>query len=296
MRKGLALVAIVLVVAAGLLWFLSAPSALNPNVVAEVSLPGDAEAGRLVFFAGGCESCHMTPGQEDTKKLGGGLPLKTPFGTFYPPNISPDANDGIGTWKPEDFATALLLGVSPKGAHYYPAFPYGSYRWMKAKDVRDLFAFLRTLPPVVGRPPRSEVDFPFDIRRAIGLWKFWYLADLPARDGQNPAQSWSLGHYLVEGPGHCGECHSPRDVLGGIIASRRFGGAALLDGKGKAPALTRAGLADWSKTDISDALSSGFTPSGDTLGGAMAGVVRNTAQLPPAYRDAIAAYLKDENK
>jgi mono/diheme cytochrome c family protein len=224
------------------------------------------------------------------------LALKTPFGTFFPPNISPDPEDGIGAWKAADFAAALLLGASPRGTHYYPALPYGSYRWMKPTDVRDLFAYLKTLTPVAGRAPPSEIAFPFNIRRALGLWKLWYLRDQPGRDGEGVTNTWTLGRYLVEGPGHCAECHSPRDFLGGIIASRQLTGGALLDGKGKAPDITSAALKDWSKSDIAEALSSGFTPSGDTLGGAMAVVVRNTAQLPNAYREAIAAYLKDENK
>jgi len=276
-------------------WVLSSPTKIDKETAAEMAIPGEPVAGRILFFAGGCDSCHMSQGQSDPLKLGGGLALKTPFGTFYPPNISPDASDGIGRWTAVAFADALLKGVSPDGAHYYPAFPYASYRLMKPKDLRDLFAFIETLPPVAGRAPTTTLAFPFDIRRGVGLWKLWYLrgGELPAETDRGP--SWMLGRYLVEGPGHCGECHSPRDLFGGVIASKRLSGAPILDGKGKAPDITTHGLKDWSKADIIEALSSGFTPNGDTLGGAMAAVVRNTAELPKSYRQAIAEYLKDDS-
>ena len=292
MKRWTALFVLFLGAAAIAAWFLSAPRTIDAETAAAVSKPGDAAAGRIVFYAGGCDSCHASPGQSDPLRLGGGLALTTPFGTFYPANISPDANDGIGGWSVVDFANALLEGVSPRGTHYYPAFPYTSYRRMTAEDVRDLFAYLRTLPAVVGRPPRTSLAFPFDVRRGVGLWKLLYLG--PIEDAPSPDKSdlWRLGRYLVEGPGHCAECHSPRNVFGAIVPGRRLTGGPLLDGKGKAPSLTEAGLSDWSKADIVEALSSGFTPSGDSLGGPMAAVVRNTAQLPASYREAIADYLK----
>ncbi len=273
-------------------WFASAPRSLSAIVAQEVDAPGEAAAGRIVFFAAGCDSCHMSPGQSDPLRLGGGREVKTPFGSFYPPNISQDVHDGIGAWSADDFAGALLLGVSPRREHYYPAFPYTSYRRMKPVDVRDLFAFLRTLPAVAGRAPPHTLAFPFTIRRGVGLWKRLFLGanalpDAPGRDA-----AWKLGRYLVEGPGHCAECHSPRNMLGAIVAHRRLTGGPLPDGKGKAPDITAAGLKDWSKADIVEALSTGFTPSGDSLGGPMAATVRNTAELPASYREAIADYLK----
>ena len=285
---GLAIVAGFL--AAG--WLASAPGKLSPEVAEVMKSPGDAADGRIVFFAAGCDSCHMSPGQDDPLRLGGGREVKTPFGSFYPPNISQDPNDGIGRWSAYDFARALLVGVSPRGEHYYPAFPYTSYRRMTRIDVRDLYAFMRTLPAVSGRAPPHALAFPFTIRRAIGLWKRLYLGGRQFPDAAGRDEVWKLGRYLVEGPGHCGECHSPRDPLGGIIAHRRLTGGVSPDGKGRAPDITAAGLKDWGKADIAEALSSGITPSGDSLGGLMAAVVRNTAQLPASYRDAIADYLK----
>ncbi len=294
MRRLVALLIILIAVAAAAAWALTAPKSLDPATAAAVSLPGDPVAGEIVFHAGGCVSCHATPGQPDTTRLGGGLALKTAFGTFYPPNISPDKHDGIGAWTAPEFATALLLGVSPRGAHLYPAFPYTSYRLMTPKDVRDLFAYLKTLPPVAGRAPPNAVSFPFDIRRAIGFWKLLYMRPFPVPDFAARDEAWRLGWYLVNGPGHCAECHSPRDFLGGIVADERLTGGPSPDGKGKAPSLTAAALKDWNKGDITEALSSGFTPSGDSLGGPMAEVVRNTAQFPASYRDAIAVYLKSD--
>lgn len=274
-------------VAAVTAWFPTAPRFVDQETLRAIDEPADASAGRIVFFESGCESCHVSPGQSDPMKLGGGMALATPFGTFYPPNISPDPRDGIGEWTAGRFANALLEGVSPNGEHYYPAFPYSSYRRLKAVDVRDLFAFLKTLAPVAGRAPKTNLAFPLNIRRAVGVWKRLYLADEAA-----PKSNWALGEYIVNGPGHCGECHSPRGWLGGIIAGKSLTGAPMMDGKGKAPDLTSKGLKDWSKADIVEALSSGFTPSGDSLGGAMAAVVRNTSQLPKDRLEAIADYLK----
>jgi mono/diheme cytochrome c family protein len=174
----------------------------------------------------------------------------------------------------------------------YPAFPYPSYCRTSIKDARDLFAFLRTLPPVPGRAPQNALGFPFSIRRAVGFWKLLYMPRIDHPLAVDPTDTEGLGRYLVSGPGHCAECHSPRDLLGGIIASRRLTGGPLPDGKGKAPDITAHGLRDWSEDDVVTALSTGFTPSGDMLGSAMAAVVRNLSQVTEQDRAAIAYYLK----
>ena len=164
------------------------------------------------------------PGQEDKTRLGGGLGLKSPFGTFYVPNISPDPNDGIGKWSEADFVTAMLKGTSPDGRHYFPAFPYASYQRMNVDDVRDLFAHLKTLPPVKGKVRDHDVPFPFNVRRTLGGWKFLFLDGKPFAPDASKSAEWNRGAYLVNGPGHCAECHSPRNALGGIVASQRFAG------------------------------------------------------------------------
>jgi mono/diheme cytochrome c family protein len=291
-RIALSLVAALVAAAAAAAWFVTGPRGVSAEVAAAVSEPGDPEAGKNVFYIAGCESCHMSPGQKDPLRLGGGLELKTPFGSFYPPNISPDPVDGIGAWSVADFANALMAGVSARGDHLYPAFPYPSYCRMSIKDVRDLFAFLHTTPPISGRAPSNALKFPFSIRRAVGVWKLLYMPKIDHPIAVDPTDEEALGRYLVNGPGHCAECHSPRDFFGGIISSRRLTGGPLPDGKGKAPNIKGEGLEDWSEDDVETALSTGFTPSGDVLGSAMTAVVRSLKQVPEPDLAAIAHYLK----
>jgi mono/diheme cytochrome c family protein len=292
MRRLIALALSFVAAAAVAAWFATAPRGVGADVAAAVSQPGDPEAGRIVFYVAGCESCHMSPSQNDPLRLGGGMELKTPVGSFYPPNISPDPADGIGVWSAANFADALMTGVSPDGEHLYPAFPYTSYGRMSIKDVRDLYAFLRTTPAVSGRAPPHALTFPFSIRRAVGFWKLLYMPKTDQPLAIDPTEQGALGRYLVQGPGHCAECHSPRDFLNGIVASRRLTGGPMPDGKGKAPDITALGLKDWSESDVEDALSTGLTPSGDVLDGPMAAVVRSLSQAPAPDLAAIAHYLK----
>jgi mono/diheme cytochrome c family protein len=234
------------------------------------------------------------PKQDDHRRLGGGLALATPFGTFKVPNISSDPKLGIGGWSEEAFVNALLRGVGRNGEHLYPAFPYTSYQRMQLDDVRDLFAFLKSLPAEATPSEPHALPFPFSVRRGLAAWKLLYL------DGKtftpDPAKSAELnrGAYLVEGPGHCAECHSPRDALGGIIASRRFAGGLDAEGKGWVPNITphADGIGNWSEKDIAYLLEAGFTPDGALVSATMADVVLNTAKLSPADRKAMAAYLK----
>ena len=286
------LAAILVAAGAAAAWFVTVPRRISSEVAAAVSEPGDPEAGKTVFYIAGCDSCHMSPRQKDPLRLGGGMELKTPFGSFYPPNISPNPKDGIGSWSAADFANAIMAGVAPRGRHLYPALPYTSYSRMSVKDVRDLFAFLRTTPPVSGRAPPNALVFPFSIRRGVGFWKLLYMPRIDHPIAVNPTGEEALGRYLVEGPGHCAECHSPRDLFGGIIAQRRLTGGPLPDGKGKAPDITAHGLRNWSEDDVATALSTGFTPTGDVLGSAMAAVVRSLSHAPSADLAAIARYLK----
>ncbi|MCC7345793.1 MAG: cytochrome c, partial [Variibacter sp.] len=278
------------IVAFGVFWFLTAPASIAPGQLP--ARTADLDNGRTMFFAGGCASCHATPNQENRMRLGGGLGLKSPFGTFYVPNVSPDPNDGIGGWSEAQFATAMLKGTSPAGEHDYPAFPYGSYQRMRMDDVRDLFAFIKTLPPVAGKAQAHDLRFPFNIRRTVGVWKFLYLDGQPFRADSTRSAEWNRGAYLVNGPGHCAECHSPRDALGGIKAAQRFAGGPNPEGEGWVPNITQAGLSKWSQADIEELLASGALPDGDSVGGAMAPVIRNTSQLSAGDRKAMAVYLK----
>ena len=294
-KLALGVVTVLLVVAAAG-WVASSPRRLDAATLAATG-PGNAQAGARMFDMGGCTSCHAAPGAtgEARRELAGGLELKTAFGNFVVPNISPDPEYGIGRWSFADFANAMQRGVAPDGRHLYPAFPYTSYARMTLADTADLFAFLHTLPPVRSRPPASQVSFPYNIRRGIGLWDLAFLRTDPVIALPPDADPAVLrGRYIVEGPGHCGECHTPRNTVGGVDRGQWLAGAANPDGEGNIPNLTPGadGLEDWSAKDIAYYLESGFTPDFDSVGGSMVEVQENMAKLPASDREAIAAYLK----
>jgi mono/diheme cytochrome c family protein len=276
--------------AAAALWFFTAPQSIPESALAPHT--PDLVNGRTMFLIGGCASCHAVPEQEDAIRLGGGLALNSPFGVFYVPNISSDKKDGIGGWSEAQFVTAMVKGTSPAGEHLYPALPYVSYQRMRLEDLRDLFAYLKTLPAISGKVRDHALRFPYSIRQALGVWKLLFL------DGKaftpDPAQSvqWNRGAYLVNGPGHCAECHSPRNFLGAIIASRRFAGGPSPNGQGGVPDITQGKLHDWKVGELAETLSTGMTADADLVGGLMMEVVSNTRQLSAADRDAIAVYLK----
>jgi mono/diheme cytochrome c family protein len=266
-----------------------------PATTAASSLPAytpDPANGLTAFNAGGCSSCHAVPGQPDRLKLGGGLAIPSPFGTFYSPNISPDPADGIGRWSEAEFVSAVLKGTSPAGTHYFPAFPYASYAHARVEDIRDLFAYLKTLAPVSGKVRDHAVPFPFHIRRNVGIWKLLFMDDKPYRPDPARSAQWNRGAYLVGGLGHCAECHSPRNFLGGIVAAQRFAGGPNPEGEGWVPNITQKRLGDWSAKDIAYFLESGQTPDGDTAGGSMVRVIRNISQLSAEDRAAMAEYIK----
>ncbi|MEN5081064.1 cytochrome c [Bosea sp. TWI1241] len=290
------LITLLLFIALGLAGFfvLTDPRVVSPGPEIGTLPPPNLENGRVLFAAGGCASCHATPGQDDKTRLGGGLVLDSPFGKFHVPNISPHTRDGIGNWGTADFIRAMAAGVSPGGHHYYPSFPYTSYRLMPPQALNDLLAYMRTLPAVEGRAPAHELAFPFDIRRIVGGWKLMFFDGSPFRPDPAKSESWNRGAYLVNGPGHCAECHSARNSLGAIVPATRLAGGPDPEGKGWVPNITQheSGLGKWSVEEIAELLKSGFTPSFDSVGGSMAVVIRNTAQLSDADRLAMAEYLK----
>ncbi|OAF04853.1 alkylated DNA repair protein [Bradyrhizobium centrolobii] len=278
------------VAAAGVYWWLSAPTA----VLADTGLahaPNFAN-GEEMFNAGGCASCHAVPDQPDRTRLGGGVAIRSPFGTFYAPNISPDPNDGIGRWNEAAFVNAVTKGVSPAGQHYFPAFPYTSYQHAKREDVLDLFAYLKTLPPVAGKVRDHDVRFPFDIRRNVGIWKFLFMDGKPFAADAARSPQWNRGAYLVNSFGHCAECHSPRNFLGGIIGAQRFAGGPNPEGEGWIPNITQKRLGDWSAKDVAYFLKTGELPDGDSAGGAMRRVIKNTSLLSEQDLAAMAEYVK----
>jgi mono/diheme cytochrome c family protein len=279
------------VVAAGV-WWITAPQPIAGAARGQFDRAGDPERGRLVFAAGDCASCHASPGQSDRLRLGGGLALASPFGTFRVPNISPNREDGIGSWRAIDLANALLRGVSPDGSHYYPAFPYSSYAHMTADDVVDLMAYLRTIPAVSGRAPPHDINPVFGIRRFVGFWKALYFDPSPIEPDPRQNEKWNRGRYLAESLGHCAECHATRDLFGGIKSKTRFAGGPDPEGTGFYPNITSTRIGDWSEQDIAEMLRSGNTPNHGRVGSSMSDVIINAAMLPSGDREAIAAYIK----
>ena len=257
----------------------------------------DLANGELVFRVGGCLACHAapagTPGAERALPTGG-TPLPTPVGTFYPGNLTPDRETGLGGWTEAEFLTAMVHGVSPDRRHYFPAFPYRAYAVARSEDLRDLWAYLRQLPAVRAPGRAAEIRLLPLARRTVGLWK--RLAGDPRPPAADPAQSaaWNRGAYLVHGPGHCGECHTPRNLLRIRDERRALAGGAHPAGEGKVPSL-RGLVARHRYKDAAElalALQFGETLGYDKLAsGGMGAIQTELSQLPPAEPRAIAEYL-----
>jgi len=279
-------------------WWLTEPRPMSADELPDHA--ADATAGERIFWAGGCASCHATPvdgkraKDENKLLLGGGLELDTPYGIFRVPNISSNKEDGIGDWTMIQFVNAMQRGVSPGRQHYYPSFPYTSYAKIPATDIMDLKAYLDTLSSMPGQVADHALEFPWTLRRGIGAWKRRYLDTEPVIRFETASPPIEQGRELVEGAGHCGECHTERDSFGGLVTDRWLAGAPNPEGRGRIPNITPAGknISEWSASDIAYYLESGFTPEYDTVGGTMVAVQENMARLTKADRDAIASYLK----
>lgn len=248
-----------------------------------------AERGEYLVSAGGCISCHTA---EQNKPFAGGVALESPFGTFYAPNITPDPGTGIGGWSEEAFVRAFRHGVSPDGDWYYPAFPYTFYTGISDTDLLAIKAYLDGLDPIEQPNRPHDLIWFAGFRPGMRLWNWLYLdpGSGIAAANDEPAR----GAYLVENLGHCAACHSPRNLLGGIIESRRFTGTTGGPEGDLVPNITphADGIADWSENDLVFLLELGMTASGDFVGGSMAEVVEdNTGRLNVEDRAAIANYL-----
>jgi mono/diheme cytochrome c family protein len=246
--------------------------------------------GRSLAIAGDCVSCHLREGGEP---FAGGRPMHTPFGVVYTANITPDAQTGIGSWTADDFYRALHDGIDDEGRNLYPAFPYPWFRRVTREDSDAIYAFLKSVPAVVYTPPSNELPFPLRIRFLVKGWNLLFLrGDTYAPD---PAQSaeWNRGAYLVEGLGHCGACHTPKNFLGADKSGRRYHGGTLE--RWVAPDLTghtRTGLGAWNATEVDAFLRAGRNERA-AAGGTMSEVVTySTSLLPEEDRRAIALYLK----
>ncbi|MFI4988405.1 MAG: c-type cytochrome [Alphaproteobacteria bacterium] len=282
---------------ARLSWALALALALAATV-AETRAAGDAaagsaERGAYVFAAAGCAECHTEKGG---KPLAGGRALKTPYGTFYSPNITPDPAAGIGKWSETDFRRALREGIGPDGTHFFPAFPYPSFTLMTDEDIRDLFAYLKSLPAVAQANRRHELRFPFRYRLLMLGWNRLYLKRGPLPPDPERSPQWNRGAYLVQALGHCGECHTPRNWFGALNWEKVLSGSTAGPDGESVPNLTPdqdTGIGKWSEKDIVYLLETGQKPDGDDVGHGMNAVVdQSTSKLTPEDRAAVAAYLK----
>jgi len=275
-----------------------------PKTLPASALPAhkpDLANGEYMFIAGSCAECHAVPVDKckstrvrDKHVLAGGRCIKTPYGIFNVPNISPDKETGIGKWTTLDFINAMKRGIGPGGTHLYPAFPYTSYQRMTYEDLIDLKTYLDTLPAVKNEVPPHQLTFPYNVRRGVGLWQLLYVDGKTFKPDPKASEEVNRGAYLAKGPGHCAECHSPRNFIGGVIASEAFAGARNPEGKGRIPNITPShdGIGDWTADDIAYFFETGNTPEFDVVGGLMAPVQDNLAKLKPADRAALAAFLK----
>jgi mono/diheme cytochrome c family protein len=287
MRLVLALVVVVLVAVAA--WLLVPWRGAPP----EIALSGDAARGEYVLRLGGCVTCH-TDEKNGGKFLAGGRALGSPFGTFYTSNITPDPGTGIGGWSTGAFVRAMTEGLSPAGHPYFPAFPYTSYTHMTPQDLADLKAYLDAVEPVASAVPDHEVPFPFGFRPLLKGWQLLFFEDGTFAPDPNRSDAWNRGAYIVNGPGHCSECHTPRNALGAPERDRFLAGTRDgPDGK-PVPNITPHpdGIGDWSKSDLVFAFQTSILPDGDVFGGAMAEVVDDgLSHLSTRDLEAIAEYL-----
>ncbi len=265
-------------------------SVATPLQVSEAQL----ERGRQVFNAASCAVCH-TDKENNGEPLAGGYAMKSDFGTFYTPNITPDPETGIGNWSDEDFIRALQQGISPQGDHYFPSFPYTAYTKMHRDDVLALKAYLFSLKPVKKANREHDLAFYVTMTPSARIWKSTYFKQGEFIDVPGKSAEWNRGAYLVEAMGHCSECHTPRKALGALDEGMAFAGVQKMTGVGTVPNITpdkKTGIGRWSVDDLVYYFETGTTLSGDSSGGKMASIIDNSLSLLPAGdRKAIAVYL-----
>ena len=239
------------------------------------------QRGAALSAIGNCRGCHTTP---EGRSFAGGVPFPTPFGTVYSTNITPDAGTGIGAWTEADFIRAMREGVDRAGRHLYPVFPYDHFTHVTDEDDRAIYAYLMTRPAVQARAPANELAFPFNLRATLGVWKSLYFK----RGGENFA---SRGEYLVEGLGHCGGCHTPRNAAGAEIGERRLDGGEAEGWHAYAINERSESPVRWSVDALSAYLAHGFHPEHGVSRGPMAPVTDELVAAPDADVRAMAAYL-----
>lgn len=295
LKKLIGALALLAVLGLVVFWVVSMPRPLTADAIPQHT--ADAKNGERLYHASGCHSCHL-PAKDNTTidaaLPAGGAPLHTPVGTLYPPNITPDPETGIGQWSDIEFVNAMQKGIGRDGGHLIPAFPYTSYAHMRMEDVLDIKAYLATLPAVKNAvPPHSVFALPI-VRRGLGAWKIIGLDE--TKTAADPAQSegWNRGKYLVDGPGHCNECHTPRTIFMTSKTSAYLAGGPHPEGDGNVPSLR--GLIERKRykdaADLASALEFGEVMGYDKMSsGGMGKVQTNMSKLPAEDRMAIAEYL-----
>jgi mono/diheme cytochrome c family protein len=256
---------------------------------------GQIAQGEYLVRAAGCIACH-TDEKNGGARFAGGRALKTPFGTYFSPNITPDEATGIGAWSDDDFVAALRYGERPDGSHYFPVFPYTSYTRMTVEDMRAIKAYLLAQPPVNQRNRAHDVVPPFSWRWTMMGWKLLYFT--PGSRAHDPAHdaAWNRGAYLVEALAHCGECHTPRNLAGAMDEDMYLAGTVDGPDGELVPNITpdkKTGIGDWSHGDIVALLRDGLKPNYDDVQGSMAEAIRDGLKhLTDEDLSAIATYLR----
>ncbi len=256
-------------------------------------IEGDVSRGAYLARASGCFACH-TNAKTKGPVLAGGGPLKTPFGTFYAPNITTDKKNGIGNWSLTDFSNALTHGINPKGENYYPVFLYPNYTSLSNQDIADLWAAFQTVPPVDIKVPEHDLKFPFQYRFLLTAWKKLFFKDERYKPNPEMSKEWNRGAFLAKGPTHCAACHTPQNLLGGKDYGHELNGNANGPDGEKVPPITATALLKnkWTKKDIVFALRTGTKPDGDAFGGSMGEVVTDgMSYLSDQDLSAIAEYV-----
>ena len=287
----LLLAALVVVVLAGVGFVIWArqPSiaAITPPAPSSFDKAAVARGATLVAM-GNCAECHTAAGG---KALAGGFPVPTPFGTIYGTNLTPDAQTGIGRWSEAAFARAMHEGVRRDGAYLYPAFPYTHFTRVSDADVKAIYAYLMTRPPVRNDVPKTQLPFPLNIRLVMAGWNLLYFGPGRFTPVSGKDEAWNRGAYIAEGLAHCGACHTPRNSLGAEVKQSRYAGgeaegwdAPALNDKSPSPA-------PWTKAELATYLTAGFARDHGVAAGPMAGVTRALKKLPVSDVTALATYF-----
>jgi len=253
--------------------------------------PALLSKGEYMTRAADCLACHVAPGG---KPYAGGLAFKLPFGTLYSPNITPDKETGIGNWSDDEFVSALQKGVGKGGKHYYPAFPYTSYTLMSREDILAIKAYLFSLEPIAQKPPENDLSFPFNQRWGMIFWNTIFASNERFVPDSKQSLEWNRGAYLVQGPGHCGECHTPRNIFQAMSSGKALAGGEV--GNWRAYNISsdfKYGIGAWPQESLVSYLSQGYAPGYGGAGGPMADAVEHSLRfLDPKDIKAIAVYLK----